>query len=296
MTSETDWLADRFAAHRPRLHAIALRILGSTHEADDALQEAWLRAQRADRDEVENPPAWLTTIVARVSISMLRSKKSRREELVDDVAEPIPLGRNVRRTPEEEAVLADSVSMALLVVLDTLGPDERLAFVLHDLFDLPFDEIASVLGRSADSTRQLASRARRKVRGQSDEDEPRVVRRRGVVEQYLQAIREGDVETLVTLLHPDVVLTADGAALPHGKPARLVGVAQVRGGALASGSRAAQSDVALVNGRPGVVMAPNRRLAMALTFEFDEDDKITLIDVIADPDRVAATTIALGPV
>src|SRR6188472_4254170 len=206
---ERDWLADRFEEHRTRLRAVAYRMLGSVSEADDAVQEAWLRLSRTDADEIENLAGWLTTVVSRVSLNMLRSRKARREEprdpqLPDPIVDPADgIG------PEHEALLADSVGLALLVVLETLSPPERLAFVLHDIFAVPFDEIAPIVDRSPDATRQLASRARRRLQGERIEPDPDLRRQREVVEAFLAAAREGDFDALVATLDPDVVVRAD---------------------------------------------------------------------------------------
>ncbi len=227
--AEQDWLAARFEENRPRLRAVAYRMLGSSAEADDAVQEAWLRLSRSDADAVESLPAWLTTVVARISLNMLRSRTTRREDPLE-AQEPTPTLRVVRDDPQEAAVLADSVGLALLVVLETLSPAERLAFVLHDMFDVPFDEIATIVDRSPAATRQLASRARRRVRGQ-EPPKPDLTRQRRVVEAYLAATRDGDFEGLVTLLDPDVVLRVDAEAMPTGRGLVLRGRAAVADGA-----------------------------------------------------------------
>ena len=213
---ENEWLAERFEEHRGRLRSVAYRMLGSLTEADDALQDAWLRVSRAGADEVENLGGWLTTIVARVCLNMLRSRNVRREEFFGvHLPDPI-ISPDRQLQPEEEAVLADSVGLALLVVLDTLTPAERLAFVLHDMFELPFEEIANMIGRSPTATRQLASRARRRVKGaEVPESDPDLERQREVVDAFFMAARGRDFETLVTVLHPDVVLRSDfGAKRP----------------------------------------------------------------------------------
>ncbi len=214
--NETDWMADRFEDHRPHLRAVAYRMLGSLSEADDAVQEAWLRLDRSDTSDVENLRAWLTTVVARICLNALRSRKSRREESIDvRVAEPIVTSED-GVDPEYEALLADSVGLAMLVVLEQLGPAERLAFVLHDMFAVPFDEIAPMVGRSPDATRQLASRARRRVQGARPEPDAEPAEQRRVVDAFFAAAREGDFEALVAVLDPDVVLHGDGGRLvPH---------------------------------------------------------------------------------
>ncbi|MEA2515632.1 MAG: hypothetical protein QOJ59_5121, partial [Thermomicrobiales bacterium] len=211
--AERDWLTEQFEANRTHLRAVAYRMLGSQSESEDAVQEAWLRLNRADTSEVENLTGWLTTVVARVSLDMLRSRKSRREEAMGELL-PEAVERDGEGTsPEYDAEMADAVGPALLVVLDTLAPAERLAFVLHDLFGVPFDEIAVILGRSSDAARQLASRARRRVRGASPTREADLERQREVVNAFLRASRGGDFEALLTVLDPDVVVRADATAV-----------------------------------------------------------------------------------
>ena len=289
---ERDWLVERFEEHRSHLRGVAYRMLGSANEADDAVQEAWLRISRVDSSNVENLPAWLTTVVARVCLNMLRSRTARREEPLDvDRREPV-VSHDGRSDPEQEALLADSVGLALLVVLDTLSPAERLAFVLHDMFDLPFDEIAPIVGRSSAATRQLASRARRRVKGSPPVPEPDLVRQRRVVDAYLSATRGGDFEALVKLLDPDVVLRADAEAMPSGTAVEIRGAQAVAKGALASAERARFAGPALVDGAVGLVMAPRGRLFLVLGFTFD-GDTITDIDVIADPARLRTLDLAV---
>ncbi|MGC4954641.1 sigma-70 family RNA polymerase sigma factor [Actinomadura citrea] len=279
-----DWLADRFAEHRPHLRSVAYRMLGSLSEADDALQEAWLRASRADTSEVQNLAGWLTTVVARVCLNMLRSREHRREEPLDvQAAEPVPASASVAG-PEQEAVMADSVGVALLVVLDTLTPAERLAFVLHDMFAVPFEQIAAMLDRSTDATRQLASRARRRVRG-APAPGADLGRQRRIVEAFLAATRSGDFEGLVTLLHPDVVLRADKAVIPTPEPVTVSGAEPVARGAMAAVQRARFTGTALIDGAVGLAMAPGGRLRVVLAFTI-VDGLITAIDVIAEPDRL----------
>ena len=284
------WLAERFEEQRTRLRSVAYRMLGSASEADDAVQDAWLRISRTDTSEVENLSAWLTTVVARVCLSMLRRRTSRREEPLDGqrpAATP-----SAGRDPEEEALLADSVGLALLVVLDTLTPAERLAFVLHDMFAVPFDEIAPMLDRSPAAARQLASRARRRVTGVGPVAEADLTRQRRVVDAYLAAARNGDFEALVALLHPDVVLHSDRAAGPTPEPVVLRGARLVARGATAAGERARFSQPALVNGAVGVVMAPRGKLFVVLAFTI-VDDLITEIDVIGDPERLRTVELAV---
>jgi len=282
---EDDRLAGRFEANRPRLRAMAYRMLGSLSDADDAVQEAWIHAAGADSSAVDNPEGWFTTIVARVCLDMLRSRKSRREE-------PLDLQDAAVAGPEQEAMLADSVGLALLVVLDTLAPAERVAFVLHDTFGLPFGQIAAITGRSPAAARQLASRARRRVRGTASVPRTRLARQRQVAEAFLAAARGGDLGALLAVLDPDVVLHADAAAVPSGAAATLRGAAAVARGAHAASGRSRYSRVALVNGTPGIVMAPRGRLRVVLAFTMT-DDKISRIDVIADPARLQTLDLAV---
>jgi RNA polymerase sigma-70 factor (ECF subfamily) len=281
---ETEWLAERFDEHRTHLRSVAYRMLGSLSEADDAVQDTWLRVSRAGVDEVENLGGWLTTIVARVCLNMLRSRNVRREaqaHLPDPVVTP-----EGALQPEEEALLADSVGLALLVVLDTLTPAERLAFVLHDMFDLPFEEIAPMVGRTPVAARQLASRARRRVKGADirtpDAD---LARQRQVVDAFFLAARGGDFDALVALLDPDVVLRSDVGARRAAAPAVTRGAAAVANQALMFAIPTAQLRPALVNGAAGVVVTVDGQPIAVMGFTVSED-KIVEIDAIADPDRV----------
>ncbi|WP_399941335.1 sigma-70 family RNA polymerase sigma factor [Streptomyces sp. BBFR25] len=285
MPGRSDDMARRFELDRPRLRAVAYRILGSLGEADDALQEAWLRADRADTTEVDNPSGWLTTVVARVCLNLLRARDTRREDPLDDGVRRQLAVTGTAADPAEEVQLADEVGIALLIVLDTLGPAERLAFVLHDMFDVPFDDIAAMLDKTPAATRQLASRARRRVRGvpAPDADLPR---RRRAVDAYLAATRGGDFDALVALLHPDVVLRADAAVVPTPEPVTVSGVEPVARGAMASMGRARTAAVVLVDGRVGMAMAEHGRLRVVLRFDFAADGRITGIDVIAEPARL----------
>ena len=295
MTADKAWLSERFEAQRSQLRGVAYRMLGSLSEAEDALQESWLRASRADTSSVENLGGWLTTVVARVSLDMLRSRKSRREEsLAEPPASAKPVaGRPETLDPEQEAVLADSVGLALLVVLEHLTPTERLAFVLHDLFGMSFDDIAPIVGRSPAAARQLASRARRRVRGR-DAVNANVKAQRQVVEAFLAAAREGNFDALLGVLDPAVVRRADAAALPPGAPRELRGAEAVARGALAGARRAGSPPVALalIDGKVGVVLAPRGRLKMAMQFEI-RDGRIVAIDVVADPDRLRRLDVGL---
>ena len=276
-----DRLPDRFEGTRPHLRAVAYRMLGSAAEADDAVQEAWLRISRADHDDIENWTGWLTTVLARVCLDMLRARGARPEEPVADPPEPPVADAG----PEQEAVLADSVGIALLVVLDRLGPAERLAFVLHDMFGVPFDEIAPIVGRSPAAARQLASRARRRVRGAPVPDD--LSRRRAVVGAFLAASRDGDFAALLALLHPDVEVVAELGAAP--RVAR--GAREVAGQALLFRERARFAEVALVDGAPGIVVTTGGRLVTAMTFAF-AGERITRIHIAGAADRLARLTIS----
>ncbi len=309
--ADRDWLAAAFEEHRDHLRAVAYRLLGSMTDADDAVQDTWLRLSGADTSEVENLGGWLTTVVARVSLNILRSRRYRREEPVGDswpgaaevaagagaVGGPRGAGPAGRASdPEDEAVLADSVGLALLVVLDTLTPAERLAFVLHDMFAMPFTEVAAVLGRSTDATRQLASRARRRVSGAPSPDRaPDLARQREVATAFLAASRGGDLSALVALLDSDVTLTADAVATSSGKPSLLRGSDTVARGALASSSRAKHSRLAMVDGAVGIVFAPAGRLQVVLALTVSAASRITAIEVIADPDRLRRLRVAVLP-
>ncbi|KAF2778673.1 MULTISPECIES: sigma-70 family RNA polymerase sigma factor [Streptomyces] len=285
MPGRPDDVARQFELDRPRLRAVAYRILGSLGEADDALQEAWLRADRTDTSEVANPSGWLTTVVARVCLNLLRARDTRREEPLDDTSRGRAARTGTGTDPAEEAQLADEVGIALLIVLDTLGPAERLAFVLHDMFDVPFDDIAAMLDKTPAATRQLASRARRRVRG-VPAPEADLPRRRRAVDAYLAATRGGDFDALVALLHPDVVLRADAAVVPTPEPFTVGGVEPVARGAMASMGRARAAAVVLVDGRVGMAMAEHGRLRVVLRFDFAADGRMTGIDVIAEPARL----------
>jgi RNA polymerase sigma factor (sigma-70 family) len=281
---EQDFLAGRFESNRPRLRAVAYRMLGSVSEADDAVQEAWLRLSRSDTSAVENLEGWLTTVVARVSLDILRSRKARHEEpLHAHVPEPI-VSREDGADPEHEALLADTVGLALLVVLDNLTPAERLAFVLHDMFAVPFDEIAPIVERSPEAARQLASRARRRVRGSAPVPDPDLQRQREVVDAFLAAARDGDFDALVAVLDPDVVLRADrGPGRPGSVEIR--GAEAVAQRALSFARLAPAARPALVNGAAGFVVAPRGRPFAVAGFTV-ADGKIAEIDLLADPDRL----------
>jgi RNA polymerase sigma factor (sigma-70 family) len=303
---EHEGLAERFEANRTRLRTVAYRMLGSLSEADDAVQEAWLRLSRSDTSSVENLGGWLTTVVARVCLDMLRSRKSRREEPLEVLAAGVPepiMSSEEGTDPEHEALLADSVGLALLVVLETLTPLERLAFVLHDLFGMPFDEIAPIVGRSPTAARQLASRARRRVQGRGKEagvataseadlhpsSRPQahggqVNRQRKVVEAFLSASRGGDFEALLALLDPDVVLRADPAAVTAGAAREVRGARAV---AETFSGRARFAQPALVNGAVGAVWSPGGVPRVVFSFAIMKG-KIVEIDILADPERLGS--------
>jgi RNA polymerase sigma-70 factor, ECF subfamily len=283
--NQDEWLAQRFEEHRTHLRAVAYRMLGSVNEADDAVQEAWLRLSRADTSGVENMGGWLTTVVARVCLNMLRSRKARREQPLDvHVPEPI-VSRADGVDPEHEALLADSVGLALLVVLDTLTPAERLAFVLHDMFAVPFDEIAPMVGRSPTAARQLASRARRRVQGEAPAPDPDLARQREVVDAFFAAARGGDFDALVAVLDPDIVLRSDGGVARPSATVVVHGAREVAGRAMTFARLSPFVRPALINGAAGVVVAPHGRPVSILAFTV-RDGKIVAIDALADPTRL----------
>jgi RNA polymerase sigma-70 factor (ECF subfamily) len=291
--NENQWLAERFEEHRSRLRAVAYRMLGSLTEADDAVQEAWVRLSRSRADEVENLGGWLTTVVARVCLNMLRRRNVRREESFDGHLPDPVITADGELQPEEEALLADSVGLALLVVLDTLAPAERLAFVLHDTFAIPFDEIAPLIGRTPEAARQLASRARRRVRGADvPSPDPDLARQRAVVDAFFAAARGGDFEGLVAVLHPEVVLRADFGPRRPRAPKEFRGAEVVARQALSGAIPAARLHPALVNGAAGVVVTIYGRPFAVLGFTLAAG-KIVEIDAIADPDRVPRIAAAV---
>lgn len=283
---EDRWLAEAFERHRTQLRAVAYRMLGSVSEADDAVQEAWLRLSRSDAGDVENLAGWLRTVVSRVCLDMLRSRTSRREEPWDAVLPEPAATADAEADPEHQAVLADSVGPALLVVLETLSPAERLAFVLHDMFGVPFDEIAPIVERSPEATRQLASRARRRVRGAEPTGDTDRARQRKIVEAFLAASREGDLEALLAVLDPDVVLRADAAAVAMGAGAEVRGAAAV---AETFRGRARASQPASVAGVPGLVWMQAGQPRVAFRFAF-ADGAIVGIELVADPERLGDPT------
>jgi len=290
--TEPGWLAEGFEQNRARLRAVAYRMLGSLAEAEDAVQETWLRASRSDVTGVDNLAGWLTTIVARVCLNALRSRRARREDpLGVHVPDPV-IGRADGTNPEDEALLADSVGLALQVVLDTLAPAERLAFVLHDMFDLPFDQIAPIVGRSPAMARQLASRARRRVRGaDAHAPDPDIARQRDVVDAFFAAAHCGDFDALVAVLDPDVVLRSDAGAARRGASVLVHGAAAVAGRALMFAQPSILIRPALVNGAAGVVVTVGGRPVSVLGFTVSHG-KITEIDVMADRDRLQRLDLA----
>lgn len=291
---QQEWLAERFEEERRHLFGVAYRMLGSTSEAEDAVQDAWLRLSRSDADEIDNIGGWLTTVVARVSLNMLRSRKTRGELSLDSglpgdrLPDPtVVLDDGATQDPAERAMLADSVSIALLVVLDQLSPDERLAFVLHDLFAVPFDEIATMLDRSSDSTRQLASRARRRVRGRTPEND--VTAQREVVDAFFAAAQDGDLDRLIGALHPDVVLHSDiGSGITTYR-----GAAKVAGNAVMYAHADRVTHSALVNGSAGVAITFHGKLYSVMAFTV-VDGRITEIEAYAAPAQVAKLAASLG--
>jgi RNA polymerase sigma factor (sigma-70 family) len=290
--TEHDWLAERFEEQRPHLRAVAYRMLGSLGEADDAVQEVWLRLARADAGQIDNLGGWLTTVVARVCLNMLRSRRSRREQpLGAHLPEPI-VDREDGIDPEHQALLADAVGLALLVVLETLAPAERVAFVLHDLFAVPFEEIAPMVGRSPEAARQLASRARRRVHGASPSPDADPTRQRAVVDAFFAAARRGDFEALLTVLDPDVVLRFDaGAARPEASVV-VRGAAAIAGRATTFARPAAVLRPALVNGAAGIIVTIGGRPISVWGFTVSHG-RIVEIDVVADPERLGRLDPAL---
>jgi RNA polymerase sigma factor (sigma-70 family) len=286
-----DSLAEQFEENRTHLRAVAYRMLGSPSEADDAVQEAWLRLSRSDTTEIENLGGWLTMVVARVCLDMLRSRRSRREEpLGVHVPDPI-VSRQGGIDPEREALVADSVGLALLVVLETLSPAERVAFVLHDMFSVPFEEIAPIVGRSPAASRQLASRARRRVRGAAPAPDADLSHQRKVVDAFFGAARDGDFDTLLAVLDPDVVLRADSGAVLAGLSREVRGARAVAEQALTFSRLAPFVQPALVNGAAGVVVAPRGRPFAVMGFTV-RGGKIVEIDILADPARLGQLDLA----
>src|SRR3954449_8899018 len=316
--AEPDLLAAEFERHRTRLRAVAYRMLGSISDDDDAVQESWLRLSRSDDEAIANLPGWLTAVVARVSMDMLRSRRARHEDYVGSwLPEPVVSVEDGETDPEHEALLADSVGLALLVVLDSLAPAERLAFVLHDMFAVPFDEIAPIVGRSPTAARQLASRARRRVQGVAPADEPDLAQQRALVDAFLTASREGDFEGLVAILDPDVVFRVDAGGRPprarepitgaEAGARRGGGAPRGGGGEPITGAEAVARQVlargrpfarfarpALVNGRAGAVVAPGGVAAAVAGFT-SAHGRIVAIDLITDRDKLRRLALDAGP-
>ncbi|MFI2376846.1 RNA polymerase sigma factor SigJ [Streptomyces sp. NPDC018964] len=284
-----DLLAERFEEHRGHLEAVAYRMLGSLTEAEDAVQEAWLRLGRTGADGIGNLGGWLTTVTGRICLDLLRSRTARREQPMDDTFVPDPVVRPLSQVdPEQEALRADSVGVAMLVVLETLEPDERLAFVLHDMFAVPFDEIAPVVERSPAATRQLASRARRRVRDTTPPSDPDLGRQKQVLEAFMAAARGGDFEALVAVLHPDVVLRADAGALVRGAAGSKVlrGAKTVAESAITFARFTADGRMALVNDSLGLLGVADGRIRSVMSVTIT-DNRITGMYILADPDRIA---------
>jgi RNA polymerase sigma-70 factor (ECF subfamily) len=292
--NENEGLTSQFEEHRSQLRAIAYRMLGSLSEAEDAVQETWLRLNRTNSNEIQNLGGWLTTVVSRICLNILRSRKTQHEQPLPEPAssneEQDLISRDRASDPESEAVMADSVGLAMLVVLETLSPAERVAFVLHDVFEAPFEEIAPIVDRTPAATRQLASRARRRVQGSTTTPDIDLARQREVVDAFLAAARSGDFETLVTLLDPDIVFTSDNDAMFAGAAEGVRGVSAVARLAARSGAVAALP--ALINGSAGVVIAPMGRLIMVLKLSF-ADGTITGIEAIGDPTRLDQLEISV---
>jgi RNA polymerase sigma factor (sigma-70 family) len=284
--SDRKWRASEFEEHRAHLEAVAYRMLGSLSEAEDAVQESWFRLNRSETSKVDNMRGWLTTVVARVCLDMLRARRARREDFVGSKL-PEPIVTLPTNGPEDETLLADSVGLALLVVLDTLTPAERLAFVLHDMFGMPFEEIAPIVERSPAATRQLASRARKRVRGATPVPDPDLARQRAVVDAFLAAARNGDFEALVEVLDPGVVFRADrGRIAAAGAPPIVTGTATVAEQVLARAPRFASfARPAIVNGSAGLIVIPRERPIAVIGFTIAHD-RIVEIDLIADPNKL----------
>jgi RNA polymerase sigma-70 factor (ECF subfamily) len=282
---EQDWLGERFEEHRSRLRVVAYRMLGSMSEAEDAVQEAWLRLSRSDTRDVENLGAWLTTVVGRVSLNMLRSRRVRHEEPLETIMPDPVVDRAAGTDPEHEALMADSLGLALLVVLEALTPAERLAFVLHDMFAVPFDEIATIVDRSPEASRQLASRARRRVRGAAPASDAELTAQRGIVDAFIAAAREGDFEGLVAVLDPGVVLRADFGAVAGGTPRVVRGAEAVARQARTWSRVDLTMHRVLVNGALGLVSIRDGQPFAAGWFSF-RDGRIAGMDIVADPERL----------
>jgi len=279
---------DEFEAQRDRLRGLALRLLGNAADAEDAVQEAWLRLSSLDAAEIENPPAWLRTVLTRICLDVLRARRGSAQAYEDAVAD-VPAAEP---SPEELALLADAVGNVVLVVLEALSPEERVAFVLHDMFSVPFDQIGPIVGRTPDTAKKLASRARQKVRGGAASTAD-TARKRRVVAAFLAAARAGDLDAVLAVLAPDVVRRADPAVLPVGVPVELRGAHAVARGTVAFAPRSRAAELALIDGEPGLVIASAGRVRLVVTFDV-LDDRIAGYEVIADPRRLATVRITLA--
>lgn len=288
---EENWLAEQFENNRGHLRGVAYRMLGSLSEADDAVQETWLRLSRSDASNIQNLSGWLTTVVARICLDILRSRTARAEESLETDPASIT-SKQSARNPEQETLLADSVGVALLVVLDRLNPAERLAFVLHDVFAVPFEEIAAIIDRTPDAARQLASRARRRVQARESNPSANLPEQRKVVDAFLKALQSGDFEGLVAVLDPDVVVHIDEAAGRPGGPREIRGARNWAQGAVAFSQMARFGETALIDGSVGVVFAPDAKLSRVLRFKF-ADGKIVQADIIAEPARLSELELAI---
>lgn len=289
MDDET-WLAQQFEKNRGHLRGVAYRMLGSVSEADDAVQESWLRLSRSDTDDIQNLSSWLTTVVARVCLDMLRSRTARAEESLE--AQPPVMNRPATRDPEQETLLADSVGVALLVVLDRLNPTERLAFVLHDVFAVSFEEIAAIVDRTPEAARQLASRARRRVQAKESEASTNLSEQRKVVDAFLAALQNGDFERILAVLDPDVLVRIDEVAGRPGAPKEIRGARNWAQGAVAFSQMARFAQAALVDGSVGIVFAPDGKLSRVLRFTIT-NGKIAQADIIAEPERLRELDLAV---
>jgi RNA polymerase sigma-70 factor (ECF subfamily) len=289
----SDWLTEQFEVNRGHLQGVAYRMLGSLSEADDAVQEAWIRIHASDVSEVQNLRAWLTTVTARVCLDMLRTRRARAEE--EFVPELSKLRSNTSRwaDPEEEIIMADSVGLALLVILDTLAPAERLAFVLHDMFGVPFDEIAQIVDRSPVAAKKMASRARRRIRGKVADPGKSLIRNRTVVEAYLAAARTGDMNALLAVLDPDAVRRADPGTLPEGAQVVVRGARTLAKETLTNSGLARLARIAMISGAPGLIVAVRRRLVVALEFKIVKQ-RIVEIQVVSDPARLSRLELSTG--
>jgi RNA polymerase sigma factor (sigma-70 family) len=290
--TDSQWLAQRFEENREHLRAVAQRMLGPGGEADDAVQESWLRLESADSSSIENLRAWLTTVVARICLDSLRAKNTRKEDsLEDESGEIVAESASTGSLPEDEVVLADSVGVALMVVLDRLAPSERVAFVLHDVFGMSFDEIAQILDRTPVAARQLASRARRRVQGGTLPTERRI-RERRIVEAFLSALKKGDFQALMAVLDPDLVFRADRFAATAGRDVEIHGAANWAKNAVTFAHLVQAAEMSLVDGSVGIILAPGGRLSRVLKIHFS-DDRIAEVEVIADPERVEKVELGI---